>query len=70
MPFTLYPPRKTVLTEKITPLDEGQAPTFKQWKASIMDRLEVNADHYPTERSRQALVWGTTSGKARDYLEP
>ena len=48
--------RKTQLTEKITPLDDGQAPTFRQWKASILDRLEVNSDHYPTRRSRLALV--------------
>jgi hypothetical protein len=63
-------PRKTVLTEKIIPLDEGYSPTFKQWKASVMDRLDVNFDHYPTERSRLALIWGTTTGKAKDYLEP
>jgi Zinc knuckle len=66
----LIHPRKTQLTEKITPLDDGVSPTFRQWRISVLDRLEVNADYYPTPRSRLALVWGTTSGKAREYLEP
>lgn len=60
----------TRLTEKIEPLDDGLSPSFKQWRASIQDRLEVNADHYPTERSRRALIWGATTGVARNYLEP
>jgi hypothetical protein len=68
---TVYPAsRKSQLTEKITPLDDGVSPTFRQWRASLLDRLEVNSDHYPTPRSRLALVWGTTTGKAREYLEP
>jgi hypothetical protein len=63
-------PRKTQLTEKLVPLDDGTSPTFRQWEASIRDRLEVNADYYSTERSRKALVWGTTINLAREYLEP
>jgi hypothetical protein len=61
---------KTQLTEKISPLNDGTDPPFKQWRASVQDRLEVNADHYCTERSRKALVWGSTTGVAREYLEP
>jgi hypothetical protein len=63
-------PRKTQLTEKLVPLDDGTSPTFRQWEASIRDRLEVNADYYSTERSKKALVWGTTINLAREYLEP
>jgi hypothetical protein len=66
----IFPRKKTELTEKISPLSDGENPTFKQWRASVQDRLEVNADHYPTKRSRKALVWGSTSGLAKEYLEP
>jgi hypothetical protein len=62
-------PRKTELTEKIKALDDGTEPTFRQWKASIRDRLIINADHYDTEYSRKALVWGTTIGMAKGYIE-
>ena len=62
--------RKSQLTERIIALEDGTAPTFIQWKISIRDRLEVNEDHYPTERARKALVWGATNGQAKEYLEP
>ena len=68
------PPRSkrklSELTPKITPLDDGSDPSFKQWNASVRDRLELNHDHYPTERSRKAFVWGVTEGRAKGYLEP
>jgi hypothetical protein len=69
-PLTVKLPRKTELTEKIKPLDDGEEPTFRQWQASVRDRLEVNSDHYQTEHSRRALIWGTTTGLAKSYLEP
>jgi hypothetical protein len=70
-PSTLFrEQRKTMLTEKIVPLDNGVDPTVMQWKASVMDRLIVNSDHYPTERSRKALIWGATIGRAKKCLEP
>ncbi|ELR08132.1 hypothetical protein GMDG_02954 [Pseudogymnoascus destructans 20631-21] len=34
------------------------------------DRLVVNEDHYLTDVSRRALIWGTTTGLAKTYLEP
>lgn len=61
--------RRSQLTEKITPLDDGVETPFLQWRASIEDRLSVNADHYPSERSRMALIWGATQGLARTYIE-
>ena len=57
-------------TPSIDNLSDGKDPTFRQWQASIKDRLEINADHYRSERARMALVWGHTSGLAREYLEP
>ena len=63
-------PKLSERTPDIDDLSDGKDPTFRQWQASIEDRLEINADHYPTERARMALVWGHTSGIARGYLEP
>jgi hypothetical protein len=64
--------RKSKLTESIKKLDNGKEPnpTFKSWQLDILDRLEINYDHYPTDRSRQALIWGATEGLARTYLLP
>jgi hypothetical protein len=58
------------LTPKIDRLGDGSQPTFAQWVATIQDRLDINADHYPSERSRQALIWGSCTGNARIYLTP
>ena len=30
----------------------------------------MNVDHYPTEVMRKAMIWSTTTGLARSYLEP
>ena len=62
--------KKSTISEKITPLSDGIEHTFLQWSASIRDRLIVNEDHYPTDVSRRALIWGTTTGLAKTYLEP
>ena len=43
-------------TPKIEPLTDGESPTFRQWQASIQDRLEINADYYRSERARMACV--------------
>lgn len=62
--------RRSEKTPNIDDLSDGKDPTFRQWQASIQDRLEINADHYRTERERMALVWGHTTGLAKGYLEP
>lgn len=71
-PIEEYYPRhkKSTISEKITYLSDGKDHTFRQWSASIRDRLLVNEDHYPTDVSRRALIWGTTTGLAKTYLEP
>lgn len=66
-------PYKIKLSERtpsIDSLSDGVEPTFLQWRASIRDRLDINADHYRNERARMALVWGHTAGTAKEYLEP
>lgn len=67
---TLLRTKLSKQTPTITPLKDGTDPTFQQWRASMQDRLEINQDHYPTERARMAEVWGHTEGLAREYLEP
>ncbi|ELR05193.1 hypothetical protein GMDG_07234 [Pseudogymnoascus destructans 20631-21] len=62
--------KKSTISEKILPLSDGVEHTFLQWSASIQDRLIVNEDHYLTDVSRRALIWGTTTGLAKTYLEP
>jgi hypothetical protein len=66
-------PYKIKLSERtpsIDSLSDGVEPTFLQWRASIRDRLDINADHYRNERARMALVWGHTASTAKEYLEP
>ncbi|PVH91486.1 hypothetical protein DM02DRAFT_620508 [Periconia macrospinosa] len=69
-PQRLYRQRFSKMTPEIKPLSDGENPTFQQWRASIQDRLILNADHFPTERARMAEVWGYTRGLARDIIEP
>lgn len=70
-PFTIaQPARRSEKTPNIEVLSDGIDPTFKQWQASIQDRLEINSDHYRNERARMALVWGHSTGLAKEYLEP
>ncbi|ELR08457.1 hypothetical protein GMDG_00521 [Pseudogymnoascus destructans 20631-21] len=69
-PRTLRHYKKSTISEKIHPLSDGVEHTFLQWSASIRDRLVVNEDHYLTDVSRRALIWGTTTGLAKTYLEP
>lgn len=66
-------PQHAKLSERTPPIDnlsDGVNPTFRQWQASIQDRLSINSDHYRSERARMALVWGHTTGTAKEYLEP
>ena len=51
-------------------MTDGESPTFRQWEISVLDRLDVNSDHYETEKTRKALIWSTTLGLAREYLQP
>jgi len=43
---------------------------FEEWYRDIENKLEVNADHYPTDRARQAYVESRLGGKAKRDLAP
>jgi hypothetical protein len=51
-------------------LTNGTDPTFDNWKLQLRDKLEVNADHFPTIRVRMAYVFGRTGGDAQTHLRP
>ena len=61
--------RKSQLTEKITLIDNGTDLLFKDWCILVKERLAINADHYLTSISQINLVWSTTKGLARGYLQ-
>src|SRR6266704_952669 len=41
------PPRSTKVAEPLL-LTDGTEPTFDNWKLQLQDKLEVNANHFPT----------------------
>ena len=51
-------------------LTDGTDPTFDNWKLQLRDKLEVNADHFPTPRAKMAYVFGRTGGDAQTHLRP
>lgn len=51
-------------------LTDGIDPTFDNWKLQLHDKLEVNADHFPTARAKMAYVFGRTGGDAQTHLHP
>jgi hypothetical protein len=52
-------------------LDTGRAPgiRFQAWKRQVVDKLLVNADHFPTELHQFAYVNSRTTGEAQKHLE-
>jgi hypothetical protein len=51
-------------------LSDGQDPTYDFWRAAVMRKLKVNADHYPSEDAKVAFVIGVVSGDAANHIEP
>jgi hypothetical protein len=51
-------------------LSDGKDPTFESWELAIHAKLEVNEDHYRTERARKAYIFGRTVGDAQMHLQP
>ncbi|KAF2726613.1 hypothetical protein EJ04DRAFT_571112 [Polyplosphaeria fusca] len=55
-PAEWMPVKLSEKTPKIESLSDGKDPTYRQWRASIQDQLDINSDHYPSERARMALI--------------
>ena len=51
-------------------LTDGKDPTFKSWKLQIQGKLQVNADHFPTNEAQMAYVFSQTGGDAQGHLWP
>ncbi|KAJ5290753.1 hypothetical protein N7478_000004 [Penicillium angulare] len=51
-------------------LSDGKEVRFEDWEDGILDKLELNADHYPTERHRMAYLRGRCEGKALQHINP
>ncbi|GME53035.1 hypothetical protein G7Y89_g11143 [Neofusicoccum parvum] len=45
-------------------------PSFRHWKAEMYNKLEVNADHYKTERAKISYIFSRTTGTASDTIRP
>ena len=48
----------------------NREPHFRTWKALMENKLEVNADHFPTRLSKAAYVFSRTSGQVATILRP
>lgn len=46
------------------PFTDGKDPTWDEWTAKIMEKLEGNEDHFPTEKSRVVYVLNRIAGDA------
>ena len=51
-------------------LTNREDPTFESWKLQVQDKLEVNADQFPTTQSRMAYVFSRTGRDAQEHLRP
>ena len=51
-------------------LADRKDPTFKSWKLQIQGKLQVNADHFPTDEAQMAYVFSQTGGDAQGHLQP
>jgi hypothetical protein len=48
-------------------LSDGTDLTWTSWKLDILSKLEVNADHFRTEKARKAYIFNRTTGDARGH---
>ena len=51
-------------------LTDGEDPKFEDWLARIKDKLQVNADHYPTDQIQRAYVLGRIGGDTARDIAP
>jgi hypothetical protein len=52
------------------PLTDGKDPSFESWLIDVENKLEANADHYPTALARMQYVKSMCQGDAGDHLIP
>ena len=61
--------KRTPKLPDVDVLTDGKSvPTWEEWIHKIHDKLEVNHDHFATERAKIAYVCGRTAGHAASHL--
>ena len=45
----------------------GEAPTWDDWSGKIQDKLEINHDHYDSERAKIAYILSRLGGEAAEH---
>lgn len=51
-------------------LDDGIEVEFENWSNAVLDKLDINSDHYPSERAQMYFVYTSTKGLAESILRP
>lgn len=51
-------------------LSDGIDPKYESWEIDVENKLEANADHYPTAQARLAYVKSMCKGEAANHLLP
>lgn len=46
-----------------------EGPTWEEWVSKLQDKLEANADHFPTTQQQIAYVCSLVSGEAATHLQ-
>ncbi|KAI0995915.1 hypothetical protein K3495_g12267 [Podosphaera aphanis] len=53
-----------------TEIFSGLKKDFPSWKESVLLKLNVNADHYPTDQSKMALIYSLLNPESRTHIRP
>ena len=48
---------------------DGKNPTWDDWSNKILDKLQINHDHYPTERSQILYIFNRLGGDAAKMVK-
>lgn len=62
--------KRTTKLEDPDPLRNGISPPFDLWLTGILDKFEVNHDHFADNRAKCAYIYGRTVGDAQQHLYP
>ena len=62
--------KKTSKLEDPDPLKDGISPTFDLWLTGILDKFDVNHDHFEDDAAKCAYIYRRTTGDAQQHLYP
>ena len=67
-PSTLQAGKRSVRHPDPPILTDGKDPEFEGWTQDIQDKLDMNADHFPSDLEQAKYVIGRTGGKAKGAI--